>query len=247
MAALNGALALTDRPHGAVRIGEHLHLDVVAGGEVALAEHGRIAERRLGFAAGGFGLRRQLGQVVDHPHAAATATRRGLDQHRQLLGGDGVGIEFFEHRNTRGGHHLLRLDLGAHRGHRSDRRADPGQAGIEHRGSEFGVLGEEAVAGMDGVRPGGTGGRDQLRGVEVARRSRRVGDIGTRALESDRSVGLAHMRRRGVGIGVHGDGADAQPPAGVEHPPGDLTAVGDQNSSDHVGLTSGRRRNSTSP
>ena len=81
MAPLDGAFAFADRPHCAVLVGEHLDLDVVAGGEVALAEHRRVAERRLRLAARRLDLRRQFGQFAHHPHAAAAAARRRLDQH----------------------------------------------------------------------------------------------------------------------------------------------------------------------
>ena len=84
VAALDRALALADRPDGAVRVGHHLHLDVVAGGQVALAEHRRVAERGLRLALRGLDLLGQFGQVADHAHAAAAATGRRLDQHRQL-------------------------------------------------------------------------------------------------------------------------------------------------------------------
>ncbi len=57
MSALDGAFPLTDGPHGAVPIGEDLHLDMPTGFEVALAEHRRIAERRVCLAAGGLELR----------------------------------------------------------------------------------------------------------------------------------------------------------------------------------------------
>ena len=43
--------------HGAVLIGEHLNLHVVAGGQVALTEDGRVAEGRLRLAARGLHLR----------------------------------------------------------------------------------------------------------------------------------------------------------------------------------------------
>ena len=262
MASLDGAFALADRPHGAVLVGEHLDFDVVAGGQVALAEHRRVAERRVRLAAGRLHLRRQLGQFAHHPHAAATAAGRRLDQHRQLIGGDGVGVELVEHRHARGGHHLLGLDLGTHRGDRGHRRPDPRQARILHGGGEFGVLREESVAGMDGVGTRRAGGGDQLLGIQVP----------GGAVQPHPGVGLGDVRGGGVGIGVDGDGADAEAPAGGEHPPGDLTAVGNQDSRDHsrlhrrfvcallrspllnahksltyAGLTSGRRRSSTSP
>jgi hypothetical protein len=37
-----------------VLVGEHLHLDVVTGGQIALAEHSRVSECGLRFAARGF-------------------------------------------------------------------------------------------------------------------------------------------------------------------------------------------------
>ena len=43
-----------------------------------------------------------------------------------------------------------------------------------------------------------------------------------------RASASADVRGGGVRIGVDGDGADAEPPAGGEHPPGDLAAIGDQ-------------------
>ena len=99
--ALNRAFAFPDGPHRAVGVGEDLDLDVVPGGQVTLAEHGRVAERRLRFAARRRDFAGQRGQFAHHPHAAAAAARGRLDQHRQLRLGDGVGIEFVEHRAPR--------------------------------------------------------------------------------------------------------------------------------------------------
>ncbi len=227
----------------------------MAGGQVALAEHRRVAERRLRLARGRLDLRRQLRQFAHHAHAATATARRGLDQHGQLIRGDGVGIEFVENGHARGGHHLLGLDLGAHRRHCGARRADPRQAGVQHGGGEFGVLREESVAGVDRVGARRAGRGDQLLGIQVP----------VAALETDSRICLRDMRGCRVGIGVDGDGADAEAPAGGEHPPGDLAPVGDEYSCDHAGpplfaqaspasgrcphiaVTSGRRRSSTSP
>ena len=51
MAPLHGAVALTEREHRAVCVGEELDLDVAGPLDVALAEDGAVAERRLGLAA----------------------------------------------------------------------------------------------------------------------------------------------------------------------------------------------------
>ena len=162
---------------------------------------------------------RELGQFADHPHTAATAARRRLDQHGQLLSRDGVGIELVEYGHARSGHHLLGLDLGAHRGDRGYRRPDPREARVQHGRGEFGVLGEEPVSGVNRVGARRPGRGDQLAGIQIP----------VAALEPDPGVGLPNVRGGGVRIGVDGDGADAEPPAGGEHPPGDLAPVGDQN------------------
>jgi len=52
--------------------------------------------------------------------------------------------------------------------------------------------------------------------------------------QPDGHVGLAHVRQSRVGVGVHGDGLDAEPSAGPEEARGDLGPVGDQNPGDHV-------------
>lgn len=221
--ALNRAFPFPDGPHRAVRVGHDLHLDVVPGGQVALAEHGRVAERGLRLAAGRLHFAGQGGQFAHHPHPAPAATGGGLDQHGQLRLGDRVGVELVEHRDPGGGHQFLGLDLGAHRAHRVHRRPDPGQARALHGGREIGVLREEPVARVHGVGAGRAGGRDDRLGVEV------VVGLG----QPHARVGLGHVRRGGVRVGVDGDGSHAQPPAGGEHPAGDLAAVGDQHSSDH--------------
>ena len=71
---------------------------------------------------------------------------------------------------------------------------------------------------MDGVGTRCARGRDELPAVEVTRG----------AGQAHPGVGLGDVRGRCIGLGVDGDGADAEAPAGGEHPPGDLPAVGDQ-------------------
>ena len=60
------------------------------------------------------------------------------------------------------------LHLVAERGDRRGRRADPGQAGVDDGLGEVGVLGQEAVAGVDGVGAGAPAAiRSELADVEV--------------------------------------------------------------------------------
>ena len=79
---------------------------------------------------------------------------------------------------------------------------------------------------MHGARAGIAGGAEDGAGVEVAAGGRRGAD-------QDRLIRLAHERQPGIGLGVDGDGPDAHPPGGGDHPPGYLTAVGDEHRLHH--------------
>jgi len=43
------------------------------------------------------------------------------------------------------------------------------------------------------------------------------------------------VQRLRIGIRIHGDAADAEPPAARDHPAGDLAAVGDEDLVEHDG------------
>ena len=87
--------------------------------------------------------------------------------------------------------------------------------------ANFGVLGEKAVARVDRVGAGDLGGGDDRRDVEVAlRRAARA--------DAHRLVGEAHVERARVGLGVHGDGADAELAARADDAQRDLAAVRDE-------------------
>ena len=90
-----------------------------------------------------------------------------------------------------------------------------------HHLDEAGVLGEEAVAGMDRVRAGDAGGRQDGGNVEVA-------VLGRRRADADAFLGQADMHGLGIGGGVHGDGRNAQLAAGALDAKRDLAAVGDE-------------------
>ena len=90
------------------------------------------------------------------------------------------------------------------------------------RRGEFGVLREESVAGVDGLRAGAT---DRLED----RVDRQVALPGGRRADADRDVGLRDVPGVGVGVAVDGDRADAHRPQRADDAHGDLAAVGDQN------------------
>ena len=96
------------------------------------------------------------------------------------------------------------------------------------RPGELGVLGEEAVAGMDrlGARPARR--LDDLRDREVA-----LGRHGR--AEQEGLVGLAHVGRVAVGLGVDGDRADPHLLQRAQDADRDLAAIGDQDLLEHGG------------
>ena len=104
---------------------------------------------------------------------------------------------------------LARGDLVAPGAHRLGRRADEGDAALAADARELGVLGEEAVAGVDRVGGGDLGGADDRRDVEVALGGRGRAD-------AHGLVGEAHVERARVDLGVDGDRLDAELAARAE-------------------------------
>ena len=175
---------------------------------------------------------------VDDPHAPPAAAGRRLDQHAaspapstaRRVGEGAVGVH---HDGGEGGHpgrphQLLGRHLGAHGVDGVGGRADPDQAGPGHRPGGVARLGEEAVAGVDGVGPGAGGRLEEQVGAEVG-----VGRGGAR--QPDGQVGLPDVGAVGVGVGVDGHAGDAHGPGGADDAPGDLAAVGDQQRADGAG------------
>jgi len=94
---------------------------------------------------------------------------------------------------------------------------------------EFRVLGQESVAGVDGVGASYLRGGDDARDVEV-RFAR------GRGADADVVVGEADVERLAIGFGVHGDGLDAELAAGADHSQSDLAPVCNQDFLKHFVL-----------
>ena len=73
VAALDGAFPFADGPDRSVLVGHHLNLDMVTAGQVALAEHCWVTERRPRLALCCLYSGLQVGDIVDHPHTASAA------------------------------------------------------------------------------------------------------------------------------------------------------------------------------
>ncbi len=237
MAALDRALALPEVDDGAVRVAEHLHLDVPRLLDELLDEHPVVAERgpRFVLAADesfpGFGVRARDAQALpaaagarlDHHRIADLA--RDLDRLRGVADHVGIARDRVDLRLLG---ELLGGDLVAHAGDRLDVRADEGDAGLLERPGERFVLGQEAVAGMDGLGAGLLARLDDPVDHQIAlRRGRRT--------DRRRLVRARHVQRVLVRLRVHRDGLDAHPARGADHPAGDLAAVRDQDLLEHRG------------
>ncbi len=221
VAALDGALPLAEMDDAAVGVTQDLDFHMATARQVALQEHGVVAEpaERLAPGRGHRGL--QVGGVRHQAHALAAAARGRLDHQREADPGRVGGIL----RRRQDGHPRVRSrrlgrQLVAHRLDGLRARADPHQARGGHRPGEAGVLGQEAVAGMDGVRSGGHRGGHHRLAVQIPAR------------KPNSHVGLGHERLIGVGIGEHGHAARSHRPGRAEHPAGDLSPVGHQQRAD---------------
>ena len=103
---------------------------------------------------------------------------------------------------------MLGADLVAHQADGLGARADEHEAALFYALGEIGVLGQKSVAWMDGLGIGHFGCADDRGNVEVALLRRRRAD-------AHGLVSQPHVLGVGVGLGMHGDGLDAQLTAGA--------------------------------
>ena len=123
-------------------------------------------------------------------------------------------------------HHADGGDLVAHQADGLGLGADEDEAAVLDAFGEIRVLGQEAVARMDGAGVGHFGRADDRGHVQVAQlRGRRP--------DADAFIGEQHMLEAVVGRGVHGDGLDAQFFAGAQDAQRYFAAVGDDEFFEH--------------
>ena len=228
--ALQGAVPGAHDQDGALDIGQDLGFDVPAVLDVGLDETFTPAERGPGLADRGVEQPGDLADVTGDPQAATAAAVRRLDRDRYsvLLGepyrlvgvGDGTGGAGDQRCPDPGGD-AAGPYLVAEGADNLRRRPDPGQSRVDHRLGEVGVLGQETVAGVHGLRTGLPGRGQQLSDVEI-------GADSTGSGQRDRLVGEPGEGRACVGVGVDRDTGEARVPAGPHHPQRYLTPVGDE-------------------
>ncbi len=231
MAALQRAVAIAQVNRIALAVGQHLDFHVAWIGQELLEVDHWVAEGGAGFVAGQLGRGDQVLFLVHHTHAATTTTTGGLDDHRiAYFASDSQRfLLVFRERAVGAGnggdagllHGVLGRHLVAHQADHIGGRADEGEAGFLHLLGEIGILGEEAVAGVNAIGAGYLGSGDD-------RRNAQVGLGGGGRADAHGLVGQRHVHQVTVGSGVHRHGLDAQFLAGAQDTKGDLAAVGDQ-------------------
>ena len=231
-------------------VGDDLDLDVAAPAHVALAEHRAVAERRRrprarrrrGHAASSSG--RSTTRMPRPPPPADALTRSGYP----ISAGSSTTVE-----SGSTGRPAARIAALASIFDPIAAIASGGgpihtRPALIDQGGEVGGLGEEAVAGMDGVGAGAPGGLDEQVVAEV-----RVGGRGAR--QSHGRVAGAHVQRAGIGVAEDRDRADPEPATGTGDAAGDLAAVGDERRSmitvashpEHAVAVATRRRRCCAP
>ncbi len=235
VAALHGAVALPEVEGVAVQVGDDLDLDVAGLLDVFL-------QVDLGTAESGFGLGLGLlqgrfqGQFVQgHAHAPPAPARRGLDQHGKTepLGQrQGLGLALDQpfaprHRgHLRLAGHLAGRVLVAQQGHGLRGRTDERDVAVAADFGKMGVLGQKAVARMDGLHVAHFGGADDAVDFQVAFAG--LGGTDAVSLVGHLQVGGAAVRLAEDGHALH-----AQLAAGAKDPQGDLAPIGNQNALEH--------------
>ena len=241
VAALGGTVALAQGHHLPAAVTEQLHLDVAGALDELFQEQACVLEVGTRQTRHSLEGRCHLGRVADQPHADAAATGRALEHHRVAnalglaagLGQVGQQAAAGQQWHTVGQRQLARGVLQAEGPHLRGRGADEGDAGGLAGLGKTGVLRQKAVAGVDGT---GAGllcrGQDGL-GVQVALRGRGRPD-------ADGHIGLGHVGRVGIGLGIHGHRLQAQGLEAADDAAGDGAAVGDQDGVErrHGGVTS---------
>ena len=229
VAALQRAVALAEVAHVAVLVGKDLHLDVLGLHEIFLDEDVVIAE---GLACLALDELERGDNVLGHfaqAHAAAAAAGRRLEDDgeaeadgllerllpvTQRLGAAGDDRHAALHGD------LLGRELVAHLAEHVARGADERDAGRFAGAGKVRILGQEAVARVDGVDAAALGQIDDLGNVEI--RTQRALVLADEIC----LVGTGAEHAQFVFLGVHGHGVDAEVIARAEDTHRDLAAVG---------------------
>ncbi len=230
MAALNRAFTLPQIHGIAELIGQQLDFDVARVFEEFLNEHAAVTEAGGGFGGSERHAFDELLLVARHAHALAPAPGGGFDHHRVAnFLGELLCFRFRLDRFQTARHNVytgflgddLRLNFIAHRLDGCGGRADQYDATLFQRCRKFGILRQEAIAGMHRIGTGLIDGGEDIINLQVAMRRGRRADI-------NGLIGFLHMQRVGIRLRVHRDRTDAHLAARAHDTHSNLTTIRNQ-------------------
>ena len=212
-------------------VAQHLHFHMAGAAHQLFQVELVVAERRQRLAPRHLDRRAELGLGLDHAHAPPAAAparlehQRITDRRRHPCGAGKIRRQRLRrrhHRNTGALGQFARGDLVAETPHHLRLGADESDPCGRARHGEIRVLGQETVAGMDGIDLGLARDADDVVDVQVSldRLLARTDEIGLVSLEA--------MEGEPVLVGEHGDGANAQFGGSAQHADRDLAAIGHQ-------------------
>ncbi len=235
MAPLDRALALKQRCHIAVFIGQHLELDVARILDELLHVKFAVAEciRRLGV-----GRMEKIGQLVGrahNPHAAPAAAGLGLQNDREpnllcpllrLFHGGENAVGAGQNRHLGLLHRLARLFFLAHQPRHFRRRSNELDIRSAANLGEVRVLAQQAVARMNRVDVSDLSGRDHRGHIQIAVAQ-------PRRTNADCLVGKTDVQRIAIGFAIDRDRANAEFLARIQNAQRDFATIGNQNLTKH--------------
>ena len=249
VAPLDRALALPEMEQVPVGIAQDLDLDVPRVLDELLDEDPVVAETAPGFIATGGESLEGLLITSGNAQALSTAAGAGLDHHGitdvtrdpdRLVG----RLDRFVPARNRADTGLcgkrLRGDLVAHRRDRAMLGPDEDEALLFDLLRESRVLGQESIAGVDGLRPGLLRCSDDPLAHQIGLAT------GSRP-DGHGFIGKLHVPGVLVGRGVDRDRPDVQPACGRDDPTGDLATVRDQDLAEQARSLSGAAHNGMFP
>ncbi len=222
--------------HGvAEAVGENLRFDVFRVDDALLEEDFRAAEGLGGLGDDPRVGRFQLFAVVAATNTATTTTGRCLEHDRvtdalgfaqRLVKICQIAFGAGGDRYAGGDHAAACFGLVAHAGNHIGCRADELDAALGTDLCQFSVLGQEAVARVQGVTAGFYRQVNQLARVQITGQRVAADVVGL--------VGAFDVQGIAVGIGVDRNRGDAHLRASADDANGNLAPVGNQNFLDHV-------------
>ncbi len=228
--ALQRTFAIPQMADRAAAVADHLHLDMARARKQPFDIERIVAKaaQRLGGATGKG--RVKLVAPFDRAHPATAATGDRL-QHHRAAGAQRIekGTDLFQRRRPLrpvGRGHVARRGMRARRAlvaeqlQRFRRGTDERDPRIGTGPCERRIFGQEAIAGMDRVRPGLPRGVDHRVDRQIG------GGPGTR--QFDRLVRLIDMQRCRIVGGIDGDRGDPRFGCRAHDADGNFAAIGDQ-------------------